>query len=243
MVGPVVKPGLTDRIVRLSVAQPVVTVVVALLVLGGISVAALSGIATGETTAASLPESSTTNRVARVLDDEMTVNEIDAPFVVGPLVDFGAAPEQLAEYTSALSEIEGVARADSTEGSFTDGAEVTVPEAINERLANADANLVRAPLSVTADSPAAGSAVEGIDSVNAPFRGDVGGTTARNLATVAAVDSRAPDHGHHRPARRFRPRRMAAAGVADGRPARRRRRVCRPPGRCWRSGSGSSRGS
>ena len=43
MVGPVVKPGLTDRVVRCRSPGPAVTVVVALLVLGGISVAALSG--------------------------------------------------------------------------------------------------------------------------------------------------------------------------------------------------------
>ena len=56
------------------------------------------------------------------------VNEIDAPFVIGPFVDFGAAPEQLAEYTerSVRDRAAWPGRLDA--GSFTAGVEVTSPK-------------------------------------------------------------------------------------------------------------------
>ncbi|MBA2336353.1 MAG: hypothetical protein H0V96_01095, partial [Acidimicrobiia bacterium] len=91
-----------------------------------------------------------------------------------------------------VSSIEGVARADSTIRTFADGTRMPVPIEVTERLVSDRATLVWVPLSVDAGSPVAQTAIEEIESMAAPFRVDIGGATARETATVEAVDARTP---------------------------------------------------
>ena len=168
------------------------TVGLSIVVLGGVSLVGLVGLNTGETTAESLPTSAASRQVAGTFADEFTVDEVDGPFVIGPNIEFGDAPAQLAEYTASLSSIGDVARADSTQGSYAAGVSVDTPEPLTARLASDRANLVRAPLSVPADWTEAQAALEEMADVAAPFRADIGGTTVRHMATAAAVDARAP---------------------------------------------------
>ncbi len=189
---PAARPGLGDRVTAIASRWPVVTVGLAILVFGGVSLVALVGLNTGETTAESLPTSAASRQVAGTFADEFAVDEVDGPFVIGPNIEFGDAPAQLAEYTSSLSSIGDVARTDSTQGSYAAGVAVDTPEPLTARLANDRANLVRAPLSVPADSTEAQATLEEMAEVAAPFRADIGGTTVRHMATAAAVDARAP---------------------------------------------------
>ena len=189
---PAARPGLGDRVAAIASRWPVVTVGLSIVVLGGVSLVGLVGLNTGETTAESLPTSAASRQVAGTFAEEFTVDEVDGPFVIGPNIEFGDAPAQLAEYTASLSSIGDVARADSTQGSYAAGVAVDTPEPLTARLASDRANLVRAPLSVPADSTEAQAALEEMADVAAPFRADIGGTTVRHMATAAAVDARAP---------------------------------------------------
>jgi hypothetical protein len=189
---PAARPGLGDRVTAIASRWPVVTVGLAILVFGGVSLVALVGLNTGETTAESLPTSAASRQVAGTFAQEFAVDEVDGPFVIGPNIEFGDAPAQLAEYTSSLSSIGDVARTDSTQGSYAAGVAVDTPEPLTARLASDQANLVRAPLSVPADSTEAQATLEEMAEVAAPFRADIGGTTVRHMATAAAVDARAP---------------------------------------------------
>ncbi len=189
---PAARPGLGDRVTAIASRWPVVTVGLAILVFGGVSLGALVGLNTGETSAESLPTSAASRQVAGTFAEEFAVDEVDGPFVIGPNIEFGDAPAQLAEYTSSLSSIGDVARTDSIQGSYTAGVAVDTPEPLTARLASDRANLVRAPLSVPADSTEAQATLEEMAEVAAPFRADIGGTTVRHMATAAAVDARAP---------------------------------------------------
>ena len=189
---PAARPGFTDRIAAVASARPVVTLVVSIVVLGGVSLVGLVGLNTGETTAESLPEATVSRQVAGTLSGSFAVDEVDGPFVIGPNIEFGDAPAQLAEYTASLSTIDDVGRADSAEGSYAAGLAVTTPEPLTARLESDRANLVRAPLSVPADSIEAQGALDQIEEVAAPFRADIGGTTVRHVTTAAAVDARVP---------------------------------------------------
>jgi putative drug exporter of the RND superfamily len=189
---PAARPGFTDRIAAFASARPVVTLVVSIVVLGGVSLVGLVGLNTGETTAESLPEATASRQVAGTLSGSFAVDEVDGPFVIGPNIEFGDAPAQLAEYTASLSTIDDVGRADSAEGSYAAGVAVATPEPLTARLDSDRANLVRAPLSVPADSIEAQGALEQIEEVAAPFRADIGGTTVRHVTTAAAVDARVP---------------------------------------------------
>ena len=113
---PAARPGLGDRVTAIASRWPVVTVGLAILVFGGVSLVALVGLNTGETTAESLPTSAASRQVAGTFAEEFAVDEVDGPFVIGPNIEFGDAPAQLAEYTSSLSSIGDVARMDSTQG-------------------------------------------------------------------------------------------------------------------------------
>jgi len=187
-----VRPGISRWIVSVATARPKITVAVAMVLLGVGSLLGVVGLNTGETSADSLPRSSQSRQVADAIAERFATNEIDAAFVTGANIEFGDAEAQLAEYTATLSSIEGVARADSEEGSFANGSPATVPAEITDRLASDRAKLVRAPLTVDADSPAAQDVIGEVEAVAAPFRADIGGTTARQMATAAAVDARAP---------------------------------------------------
>nr|MBA2337971.1 MMPL family transporter [Acidimicrobiia bacterium] len=137
-----VRPGISDWVVRVATARPVLTATLSLVVLGAVSLLAVAGLRTGETAADSLPPTAPSRQVADVVADRFSVNEIGAAFVIGPSVDFADARDLLRRYTRTVSSIEGVARADSTIRTFADGTRMPVPIEVTERLVSDRATLV-----------------------------------------------------------------------------------------------------
>ena len=147
----------------------------------------------GEPNAISLSPDDPSRQVAQRISANFPSNDAEAPFVVSPnVVDFSSSDELTAEYAAALSQIDGVTRVDSDQGSFTAGARIDVPSAVISRHVGDQNAWLLAPVSGFGGGPAAERVYEEVLDVQAPFRVLVGGTAAREVSTGDAVGARTP---------------------------------------------------
>ncbi|MFC6885545.1 MMPL family transporter [Actinomadura yumaensis] len=154
-----------------GVAAPAVLV---LLVLG----APFLGIKLGMPDERVMPESSGARHVATVVRGEFSSGEQNALQVVAPEAD-----GRLGAYAERLSRLDGVARVDTSTGSYADGARRDVRGAFAQGRA--------AYLSVVPEGDA-GRVVKRVRAEPAPFRVLVGGTAAVNEDGTASLKHRLP---------------------------------------------------
>ncbi len=151
------------------------------------------GVQLREPNAVSLDPDDTSRRVAQQISANFPSNDADAPFVVSPnVVDFSTSDELTADYARELSDIDGVARVDSDQGSFVAGASIVVPDAVTERHVGDQRTWLAVPVEGFGGSRSAEGVSEQITEVGAPFRVLIGGTAARQVATGDAVSARTP---------------------------------------------------
>lgn len=182
----------TDRVSRLAHRRPVIVG----LVLVALSVPLLVsgfGVEVGEPNVVSLGPDASSRQVAQQISARFPSDDVDALFVVSPsVVDFSSSDELTAEYAATLSQIEGVARVDSDQGTFVDGAPIDVPDAVTARHAGDQRTWLQAPIAEFGGGPVAERILDELSDVMAPFRVVIGGTAARNVATADAMAARTP---------------------------------------------------
>lgn len=181
-----------DRVSRAARRHPLIASVLLVAVLGPLLFAGL-GIPTGEPNALGMSPDSPSRRVAQNLASQFVADEAGSPFVVGPNIPaISRAKELTTEYAAALSEIQGVVRVDSTEGSFVDGVPTEVPPLVTRRFRAEQATWFMVPVEGNPNGPTAVAVTDEIRDVESPYPVAVGGAAAREAATVEAVDGRAP---------------------------------------------------
>ena len=181
-----------DRVSSQVRRHPVVASVLLLAVLAP-AVVSIGEVRTGEPTPLSLAAGAPSRRVAQIVSSTFAADEVAAPFVVAhSLVDIPGVKDLTTAYAAALSEIDGVVRVDSLEGSFVAGAPIDVAGQISRRFRGDEATWFNVPVEGNPTGPVAVAVTKAISDLEAPYRVTVAGPAAREIATVAAVDSRVP---------------------------------------------------
>lgn len=175
------------RLARLSTRRPVSAAtgaVVVLLVLG----APFLGINLGLTDDRNLPPSSGPAAVHEEIRSGFGARENDPVTIVSTEV---AGAGELGPYAARLSALDGVARVDTTLGSYQDGRLVAPPGPAATALEGEGTHLSLVP-TVEAMSPAGEELVHHVRSSEAPVDVMVGGTSARLVDTKDAITDRLP---------------------------------------------------
>jgi len=181
-----------DRVSKAVRRRPVLATVGLVVVLGPLLFLG-AGISTGEPAAIGMAPGSSSRRVAQFVAGEFVADDAAAPFVVARnVVDVSGVKNLTAAYARTLSEIDGVVRVDSSEGSFVDGTAVEVPPPVTRRFRGEDTTWFMVPVDGNPNGPTAAAATAAIDEVPPPYRVNVGGAAAREAATVRAIDGRVP---------------------------------------------------
>jgi RND superfamily putative drug exporter len=136
-----------------------------------------------------LPESSHSRQVGDILRAEFDSLESAAIEVAAPAL---SATEEVADYASRLSGLDGVARVDASTGIYVDGTQVLPPGPANARFAAEGGNYLAVIPAVEPGSEVAESLVEEVRMLAAPSPVLVGGITAQLVDTKAALFSRLP---------------------------------------------------
>jgi RND superfamily putative drug exporter len=132
-------------------------------------------------------------RVDGVVTRSFVTDEPNAPFLASrSVVEISSADDLTRDYAASLSEIEGVGRVDSDQGSFVGGAPVATPDEVTARYVGEPGTWLLTPLRTGLPDVAASSVLEQIAETSAPFVVQIGGEEARQDATAAAVTARSP---------------------------------------------------
>lgn len=181
-----------DRVSRATLGRPLPAALVLIAVLGPLVFVA-ANVATGEPTPASLAAASSSRRAAQMVSANFAADEAAAPFVLARnVVDIAGARDLATAYATDLSNIEGVIRVDSAEGSFVDGTPIDVPREVVRQFRGEDAAWFNVPLAGNPKGAAAMATTQAIVDAEAPYRVTVGGPSAREAATAEAVEGRIP---------------------------------------------------
>jgi putative drug exporter of the RND superfamily len=136
-----------------------------------------------------LPESSLARHVGDVMREEFDSFESAAVQVAGPQVD---AAEAISAYAADLSGLDGVARVDTSTGSFVGGAQVVPPGPASARFSAAGGTWWSVVPEVEPTSDAAQTLVANVRALDAPGPVLVGGVTADLVDTTDALFDRLP---------------------------------------------------
>lgn len=185
--------GFWHRLASLVMRRPIPTAL-AVLLLVGILGAPFFGVKFGLPDDRVLPP----DAQARVVQDEVRENfasrESDALAVVA--LGTGPAPERvedIAAYSSDLSEVGNVARVDSLAGSFAGGRRIAPPNQAALRFANEDATWLSVVPAVEPVSAAAEELVADLRDVASPFSDvNIGGPSAQLVDSKESIFSRMP---------------------------------------------------
>ena len=163
---------------------PIATVVVVLLVVLGLP---FLRVEFGQADDRVLPVGNAAREVADDLRDGFTGNEAGAATVVA------RGDRDVSGYAAALSQIDGVARVDTVEGSYVDGAPVAPATPASARFAGDDVTWLSVVPSVEPVSPGGERLVGDLRAVDAPFDEVlVGGPSAELVDGKAALFERVP---------------------------------------------------
>ncbi|MDT0318191.1 MMPL family transporter [Streptomyces millisiae] len=168
---------------------PIATLVAAGLLLLG---APFLNITLGTADERVLPESSSARQVAETLRADYDSGESQALNVVLP-----QAPDtsgELTDYATTLSELPGVARVDTSTGTYAQGSQVAPPDERHAAFA-ADDGVYLAVVPHPLPTPEAEALVDAIRALPAPAEALVGGQTAVNLDGVDAITDNLPAAG------------------------------------------------
>ncbi|MGQ0849375.1 MAG: MMPL family transporter [Actinomycetota bacterium] len=136
-----------------------------------------------------LPPSSPSRQVGEVLRAEFNSFESSAIQVVAPETD---EPVAVADYATSLSALDGVARVDTTTGSYVGGIQVVPAGPAHARFSNGAGTYWSVVPAVDPGSEEAETLVHEVRSLDAPGEVLVGGVTADLVDTKAALFSRLP---------------------------------------------------
>jgi putative drug exporter of the RND superfamily len=169
---------------------PIATVVIAFLLFLG---APFLNVAFGRPDDRVLPEDASSHQVSQVLRDDFPVNATTNINVVAP--DSGPPAilmAEITEYSTELSNLEGVYAVQSAAGAFVDGEQVAPPGPGSEQYSDPDGTWLTVVPAVEAVSPKGEALVNTIRDMDAPFDILVGGPSADLVDTKIGVFGRMP---------------------------------------------------
>ena len=190
---PAVGTGFWHRLATTVMRRPIpiaTSIIAVLLVLG----APFLGVHFGQPDDRVLPASATTRKGLDDLRQHFASNDSNAVSVVAPSAgDPARQPSEVSGYAAALSRLAGVARVDAYTGSFIGGHQVAPQTPLSSGRFGAPSatwlSVVPAS-SVEPESPAGEHLTGAVRAVRAPWKVEVGGTSARLVDSKQAVFSR-----------------------------------------------------
>ena len=179
------------RLGNVVTARPLVALILSAFVLLPLAYLAV-GLRTVEPGPETFAKDASSRRTALLIANEFSSNDADAAFVLpSALVQTNRSEALARKFVDDVSNIGGVARIDTERGTVSQGREVPVPSGFSERYRSETATYMLVPLTANARGAAAEQVIVEIGSIDAPFRTNLGGATARQMDTVGAISGRA----------------------------------------------------
>ena len=140
-----------------------------------------------------LPDHATSHQVSQVLRDEFPVNTTTNLNVVAPDAgDSDTLRPEITDYSTTLSELDGVYAVQSAAGTFVDGRRVASPGPQSAQYSNGEGTWFTVVPGVEAVSPQGEELVRTIRDMKAPFEVMVAGPSADLVDTKTGVFGRMP---------------------------------------------------
>ncbi|MGH9012767.1 MAG: MMPL family transporter [Acidimicrobiia bacterium] len=139
-----------------------------------------------------LPEGISSRKVHEAIREDFASNEANALQVVATGIDPDERAAELVGYAADLSRLDGVARVDALSGSYVDGQELPVPEALTRRFAARDATWLSVVPAVEPLSAAGERLAQDVRDVDGPFDVLVGGGPAELVDAKDTLRERVP---------------------------------------------------
>ncbi|MFE6778330.1 MMPL family transporter [Streptomyces sp. NPDC057702] len=164
-------------------------VVVVLLVLGG----PFLGISFNLADERTLPQDAEAHRVNTTLARDYAAHEMEPVMVVAEgLGDPADKRSEIADYATALSRLDNIARVDALTGSYAKGRQVSQASATSQRYAGEDGTWISVVPSVGSYGDAGQDVVRDVRATDAPFDVQVGGTGPAFRDTMDSLGDRLP---------------------------------------------------